>query len=239
VETGRTPSFALVPTLGLAAVAAGCAFGSRAARAAGTAAVGLTGLMLADQARSPTVPGASDNATGVAALLALAEWIAADPPEDVETVVLIPGCEESGMGGMRAWLDADGRALDPALTLVLGLDTLGSGEPRVLSGEGGVRTVRYREEDVAWADLGAERAGLGRPPRWRIGGWTDPILALYAGLPAISIVSARDGGFANYHLPTDTPENVDWGSVERCLRLAAGTIEAWVGETDEEVGSAA
>ena len=131
------------------------------------------------------------------------------------------------MGGMAAWLSAEGRSLDPDTTLVIGLDTLGAGEPVVASGEGGLRTERYRAADLAWADSGAERAGLPTPRRFRIPAWTDPVLARIAGLPSISILSVRDGGFTNYHLPTDTPDRVDWESVERCLRLAAGAADAF------------
>ena len=50
---------------------------------------------------------------------------------------------------------AEGQALDSATTLVLGLDTVGSGEPVVLEAEGGLWPVRYREEDVAFAERAA------------------------------------------------------------------------------------
>lgn len=118
------------------------------------------------------------------------------------------------MGGMAAWMAAAAGALDPGRTFVLGLDTIGSGEPVVLESEGGLWPVRYREQDVARA----ERAGL---RRWRLGAWTDPVLAVLGGLPAVSILSVRDGGFPNYHLPTDTPDNVDIASVEACVDAAA------------------
>ena len=145
-------------------------------------------------------------------------------------IALFPGCEESGMGGMAAWMRSpEARALDPASTLVLCLDTLGAGEPVVLAGEGPPRRQRYRVEDLALADRGASRAGLPAPRRFTIGGWTDAVLALEAGLPAISLLSVRGSGFTNYHLPTDTPDRVDWSSVESCTRLAAGTAEAWTG----------
>lgn len=134
------------------------------------------------------------------------------------------------MGGMAAWLrTAQARSLDPASTLVLGLDTLGAGEPVVLRAEGPPRRQRYREADLAWADAGADRAGLSRPRRFTIGGWTDPVLALMAGLPAISLLSVSGTGFTNYHLPTDTPDRVDWESVEWCARLALGIAEVWSG----------
>lgn len=117
------------------------------------------------------------------------------------------------MGGMAAWLEAEGGALDPERTLVLGLDTIGSGEPVVLEAEGGLWPVRYGSDDVALA----EAAGL---RRWRLGAWTDPVLARLAGLRALSILSVRDGGFPNYHLPTDTPDNVDIECVRACVDAA-------------------
>ena len=124
------------------------------------------------------------------------------------------------MGGMAAWMRAHGAALDPGTTLVLGLDTVGSGDPVVLEAEGGVWPVRYREQDVALAQDAAADAGVPLR-RWRLGAWTDPVLARLAGIPAISILSVKDGGFPEYHLPSDTPGHVDWGSVERCVEIAA------------------
>lgn len=211
-ETGRMQSFGGLPALALALVAGGSVLGRRAPRVVGGALLAATLGLLADVARGATVPGASDNATGVAAVLALVERFAREPLPGAEVVALLPGCEESGMGGMAAWLRSGGRRLDPRSTLVLGLDTLGAGEPIVLDSEGPPVPERYREEDVA-------RVGE-RARRFRIGGWTDPILAVFAGLPAISILSVRDGVFTNYHLPTDTPDRVDWDCVERCLALA-------------------
>jgi hypothetical protein len=70
-------------------------------------------------------------------------------------------------------------------------------------------------------------AALPPPRRFRIGGWSDPALALFAGLPAVSILSVRGGAFPNYHLLTDTPDRVDWDSVERCTRLAAAIADTW------------
>jgi hypothetical protein len=218
VAAARGRSFATIPFLGLALAALGL---HRPARLL----LGCSILMSLDVARGATVPGASDNATGVAAVLALVERYAREPLPGTELVALFPGCEESGMGGMAAWLREEGAALDPQTTLVLGLDTLGAGEPVLVAGEGPPRTVRYREADLALVDRAADRAGLPRPRRARIGGWTDPVLARFAGLPSVSLVSMRDGLFTNYHLPTDTPDRVDWGSVARCLALARAVIE--------------
>lgn len=169
-------------------------------------------LLLADVARGATVPGANDNATGVAGLLALAQELVASPLEDADVILVSPGCEESGMDGMRAFLDA--HPLDPQTTLVVSLDSLGSGNPVVLSGEGVLL-------DHGYPDL------LPDADRRRMGGWTDPILARFRGIPAISIISlADDGLIPNYHRPSDLPEHVDFASVEACLDLARRALSA-------------
>ena len=215
------------PKLAFAAVAAGSLVGGRALRAAGGASLATSLLLALDVARSEAVPGANDNATGVAATLALVERFAADPLPGTEVIAVLPGCEEPGMGGMLDWLRAEGAGLDRGSTLVLGLDTLGCGEPIVARAEGSIVPWRYRAEDLDWADRGAARAGLPEPRRVQLGGWTDPLVAVHAGLPALSVLSAKGSWFTNYHVPTDTPDRVSWDSVERCLRLAAGIAEEW------------
>ncbi len=86
---------------------------------------------------------------------------------------------------------------------------------------------RRSAEWVAARLAAAAAAGLPAPTRARIGGWTDPALTLFAGLPTISLLSMRNGPFANYHLPTDTPDRVDWVSVGRCPEIGAATGAAW------------
>ena len=193
-----------------------------------SAALNLLAIALnLDIARSAAVPGANDNATGVAAALAIARALAADPPRNVDVELALVGGEESGMGGFHAWLEAREDRLDPATTLVLGVDTLGSGTPIVAAAEGAVATHRYSGDALDLVDEGALIAGETVPQRWRIGGWTDPLLALTRGIPAASILSVGPGYYTHYHHPSDLPEFVDWDSVAACARIAAGTVEAW------------
>ena len=108
-----------------------------------------------------------------------------------DVVLLSAGCEESGMGGMAAYLRD--HAPDPARTFVVGLDTLGAGTPIQLRAEGVIRAHAYGERDLDASTPPRPRAGLPPPPRWRLGGWTDPILARFAGIPAVSILSMGGG----------------------------------------------
>jgi acetylornithine deacetylase/succinyl-diaminopimelate desuccinylase-like protein len=214
-------SFALLPELAMAAVA----LGPRRLRAPARAVLAVAAALSLEVTRGATVPGASDNATGVAAVIELVRHFAADPLHRTDVIAVLPGAEESGMGGMAAWLAA--AQLDASNTLVLGLDTLGAGEPMVCSAEGPLWRVGYRDEDLALADAGARRAGREPPRRFRIGGWTDPVLACLAGVPAISMLSLRGNAFSDYHLPSDTPENVDWDSVGDCLAIAEATARTF------------
>lgn len=208
----------------------------RRARAIGRALLAVGIATNLDVARSPTVPGANDDATGVAALLALAAGWAREPLEGVEVVIAAVGSEESGMGGFRAFLAQ--HPLDPTTTFVLGLDTLGAGTPIVAHAEGALRAHRYRPADLALVDAGARRAGRPAPQRWRIGAWTDPVLALHAGLPAAVLLSVGpEGGYTNYHLPTDTPQRVDWDSVRACVAIARGVGEAIAARGINHLGS--
>jgi hypothetical protein len=147
--------------------------------------------------------------------------------EDADLLVVLPGSEEAGMGGMAAFLARHADSLDPRQTFVLGSDTLGAGTPIVCTGEGAMREQRYAERDVALVEEGAAASGQPPPQRWRIGGWTDPILAVHRGLPAASLLSMGPGYLPHYHHPSDTPEHVDWESVLTCARIAAGTVAAF------------
>lgn len=173
-----------------------------------------------EQALRAAVPGANDNASGVAAVLALVERYAAQPLDDVEVVAALVGCEESGMLGARAFLRA--HAFDPETTLVVSLDTLGCGTPIVLTAEHTLVRHRYADRDLALVPPGVQR--------WSIGGWTDALQARLAGLRAVSLLSIGPKGlFTHYHHPSDTPDHVDFASVRACTAAAAETIAAFAG----------
>ena len=188
--------------------------------------VALNVAALLDTATRATVPGANDNASGVAALLELGRRLAAEPLPGTEVLLVFPGSEESGMGGMRRFL-AD-HPLDPARSFVMGLDTVGSGRPILAAAEGGVLPHRYRDADLALVERGAERAGVEAPERWRIAAWTDPVLARFAGVPAASMLSVGEHGtYTHYHRMDDLPEHVDVACVECSVAIAEGTARAF------------
>jgi peptidase M28-like protein len=209
-------------------IAVGCLIGSRLLRAVGAVLLGAAVLLGLDVARRRVVPGANDNATGVAALIALIDAFARDPLERTDVVAVFSDCEEVGLGGASAWVKAHRGELDRAATIVVSLDTLGSGEPAVVSRDGAL-TASYSRDTQAWADRGALRAAVDPPRRIDMVAPTDGSPANHAGLHVLSLTScAPDGTLGpHYHQPSDTPENVDYESVEQCTRLAAGIARVW------------
>jgi len=210
----------------------------RGARAAAAAILAVATAVDANVGSGATVPGASDNASGVAACIDLARALSAEPLPEVDVILALVGGEEAGMGGMAAFLDSRSDILRSGEVFVLGLDTLGAGTPIVCTGEGAMREQRYREGDVVLVEHGARIAAAPVPERWRIGAWTDPILAVHRGIASASLLSMGPGYFPHYHHPTDLPEHVDWESVAACARIAAGTISAFAGRLADPAAGA-
>ena len=61
---------------------------------------------LIDIELSPIVPGANDNASGVATALSLAAELKAEPPSNLDVWIVLTGGEECLMQGMRSFVRA-------------------------------------------------------------------------------------------------------------------------------------
>ena len=198
------------------------ALGGRRGSAYSGLLLGAVGTALvADVWRSPTVPGANDNLSGVAALVALAELLAEDPALDLRVLLVSCGAEETLQDGIRAFIARHHHELAPGRTCFVNLDTVGSPHLVMLEGEGPVWMEEYAG---AWLrDLIAERAQrldipLARGFRARAS--TDSVIPSRAGYPIATLVSMTDWrALANYHLPSDVPENLDFGTVADATRL--------------------
>jgi Peptidase family M28 len=182
-------------------------------------------VLLLDSAAAAPSPGASDNASGVAALLEAARRLTAEPPELIEAWVFLTGAGDAGALGMRAWLEEHGGSLRGVPTYFVNLKGAGNGHVCHVVGEGYATLVR---NDERLARL-AERAGSERHV-WRIG--TDASAAASQGHAAITLTCLDDRGRIEHsHRPSDTAENVDPVAVER----ATDTLERLVRLIDEGV----
>ena len=198
------------------------ALGRRRAPAWAAIAIGmLAGAVVIDVWRSQTVPGANDNLSGVATLVAFAELLREHPLPGLRVLLVSCGAEETLQDGVRAFIASHRHELAPGRTCFVNLDTVGSPHLVMLEGEGPVWMEEYAG---AWLrELIAERARQLDIPLergFRARASTDSVIPSRAGYPTATLVSLTDWhSLANYHLPSDVPANLDFGTVADATRL--------------------
>jgi hypothetical protein len=187
---------------------------------------GAAGVM-ADIGRSQVVPGANDNLSAVAVLVALARSLAEQPTSGVRVLLLSTGSEESFMEGMQGFMRRHRDTLDPARTTVLCLECVGSPTLTLVEAEGMLRMRPYTESARQRLLLAADRAGVELVRGLRTVAATDALIALRRGYAAATLASIDATKFpANYHWPSDTLENLDWGTIRRAFAVADAFIRA-------------
>jgi Zn-dependent M28 family amino/carboxypeptidase len=185
--------------------------------------------LAADVARDRIVPGANDNLSAVAALVLLADRLAAAAPPGVRVMLVSCGAEEVLQGGVHAFAARHFRELPPHRTWFLNLDSIGSPELVLVEGEGPFRMEDYR--DPGFRDLIARAAlSLGRPLRRgvRARASTDAVVPSRAGYPTATVASWEPDTklISNYHLMTDTPDRLCPESVVRAVDVTLAVAHA-------------
>jgi len=226
-KANTTPGTMWGAVAGPLLVAAGAATGSAGLRRAGTALSAGYAAAMVDIGLRRVVPGANDNLTGVAVLLSVARALRDAPLEDTRVILLSTGSEESFMEGMQAFAQRHFHELPTSSTRVICVDTVGSPRLLALEGEGMVWMNEYPKDLLAEAAAAAAELGIEMVPGLRLRNATDGLIALRAGYPTLTIGSVDEFKVpANYHWPTDTPENVDYDTVADCAGLVERLIRA-------------
>jgi hypothetical protein len=189
-------------------------------------------------ARTRVSPGANDNATGVAALLALARRFSTDPPANLNVWFLSTGSEEGMLGGMHAFMKQHGHELEGRRVYVLNLEVLGSGRPVYLEGEGHLGWRSYEGElltlarELAQGPPFADVEPLKRPPFV-----TDAFITARRGIPSLTIASLdRDSRVAHYHWRTDLAENIDLASVKAAYTFCDELVRRLAQRMQDQLG---
>jgi hypothetical protein len=201
--------------------------------------VGLLGVGLAaDMWRSPTVPGANDNLSGVAVLVALAELLRNHPPAGLRVLLVSCGAEETLQDGIRAFMARHGSELPRGRSFVLNYDTVGSPHLVMIEAEGPFWMEAY--PGAPFRDLIADcawRSGIPLERGLRARASTDSIITARAGHSTATLGSITDWrAIANYHLPSDLPENLDFATIAAAVRLGHATAAGLVGAADHAQG---
>ncbi len=211
--------------LGPVFVALGSFLGRRGLLRAGAFLAGATTVTMADIARSAVVPGANDNLSAVAVLLALARSLGERPQPGVRVLFLSTGSEESFMEGMQGFMRRHGETLDPEHTTVLCLECVGGPMLTLIEAEGMLRMRPYSDSAKARVADAAEASGIELVRGLRTVLATDALVALRRGYAAVTLASIDATKFpSNYHWPSDSPENLDWGTIERAFAVTENFV---------------
>jgi hypothetical protein len=179
----------------------------------------------------PASPGANDDASGLAALIELAGTLPA--LEQTDAWFVATAGHETGMAGTHAFLASSG--LRPASTLLVNLDSIGSGTVTLSMVEGQVRSVPVPRKVLGMA--GDVVAALDLPVQARPHQETNSAayLALRSGMPAITIYGLdRRGAIPNWHWTSDRPDRLEPSTMEVATQLASGLAL----KLDEELAAA-
>ncbi len=176
------------------------------------------------ETRYAHTPGANDNASGVAVMLAVAAQLARAPLDATEVWAVATGCEESGPFGIVRFFQA--HAFDKATTFFMNFDNIGAGRVAFVTGEGLLLTLPAdprlvelaREAARAEPDTGAQPIVYKTLP-------TDNTVTLTKGYRGISLMAFDPrGGLPHWHWKTDTVENVDAGTLACGVQFAARLV---------------
>jgi hypothetical protein len=178
--------------------------------------------------RRQTVPGAMDDLSGIAGLLLLARRLSGRVPEDVEVVFVATGAEEAGLGGSQALARDKRKAWNPDQTVVIGLDGLANGELRYFV-EGEIFPLRL----APWLRKAVVEVATSEPRFAEVcaheipAGGTDSVPFAAAGYDAVTLgtVDPKLGMPREYHLPSDTPDNLEVEKIPYCVDFAERLFE--------------
>jgi Peptidase family M28 len=171
------------------------------------------------------VPGANDNLSGVAASMSLARALAANPPSGTRILLVFPGSEEGFQEGMRAWFLRHRDELPRATTLFVNHETVGSPHLALLEGEGMLGITDYPDDVKRLIQEIADDLGIFLYRELRTRNASDSLIPLRSGYKCALFASCDDlKAPTNYHWYTDTPENVDYETVDEMARISLELI---------------
>lgn len=171
-------------------------------------------------------PGADDNASGTAAVLAIAAWLKKNPPAHSVIVALFDG-EEGGLRGARAFVAVPPVPLDQTVANV-NLDMVGRNEKGELYAAGATPNPQLKPLLEALVDVAPVKLILGHDSGTGGDNWTNQSDqgAFHAAKVPWVYFGVED--HPDYHKPTDFPDRIEPGFFYR----AALTIAEFVKRLD-------
>lgn len=197
-------------------------------------------VFLVDIALSAVVPGAYDNASGVAAALSVAATLDEEPPLNLDVWVVLPGAEECNAEGMAHFVQAHRKEIDRERTFFCNVDSVSFGTVHYVASEGAIvnHPMDRRLLELCEA-VAATAQGRGARPI-RIPFHTDALPPCARGFRAISIVGVEDGvGPPYYHTPEDTPDKLDEAAISAAVEFTVALVRALDRDLGRNAGATA
>jgi Zn-dependent M28 family amino/carboxypeptidase len=196
----------------------------------------VAGFLLIDIALSDIVPGAYDNASGVAAVLSAADELTTDAPANLDVWIVLAGSEESLCEGSRAFVRSRRKELDRDSTYFLNVDSVSSGRVAYEISQGAVISLPHDAHLIELCEALSASGGAGpagaHPIRHPV--VDDAMPARVRRLRAITLRTTDENGNLApwYHTHDDVPERVD----SEALSQATDFLVALVRLIDREAG---
>ena len=196
-----------------------------------TAALIASVPLLLDIVFGQIVPGANDNASGAATVLALAERYGGRL-EHFDLWCVFAGAEEAQALGMREWVRRNRGELDRERTLFIDLDKVGAGTVHYARKEGLIFPLSYDArllglcEEIAGEQPTGERESRAAARGYAARTTGDAAAARAGGLRAVSISCLNELGYPpHYHAPGDTPERLEDEALDDAYEFCCELIE--------------
>jgi hypothetical protein len=192
-----------------------------------TVALVLALALLLEQATARFGPATNDNASGVAAAIALARALDVSPPPRLDVELVLQGAGDGGAIGLRRYLQVRGKSLKAPNTIVIGIAACGEGDPSWFHSDGTLLPFGYfkRLRKLSAAVASQSRHLSAHAHRGR--GTTPALPARSRRLPAIAVGALDERGVApRSHQPTDTPDRIDPGSIDRLVEFGLLLVDA-------------
>lgn len=163
--------------------------------------------------------GASDNATGVAAAITVAQELWKN--RNIETELVITGAEEVGMLGAKAYYDAFKGTFNTKTSLI-NFDTLGAGDLKIITKTGSLNDIVYNNSLIE--NLTKTVESVPQLSHIKTGAWHtadfDSVWFQRAGINAVTLAALdHNGRMPNIHRETDVFENVDFKPMHDAIHL--------------------
>jgi len=150
--------------------------------------VHLACLALAvDWWRSPPLPGAVNNGSGMAVALAVAQRLVAEPLANLELWVVATGARQPDAGGMKGFLYQFTHLLGRDSSWFINLEGVGRGDLAYAVSEGRWRTLPYRPSIPAAAERVAANEAFRQVRQYKAPGGTDAGPPTRAGHRAVTL----------------------------------------------------